>query len=172
MGLISRVSSRTYRNETLSALKMYSDEGPKIVACVKDVNQSDFVTEFGEFLKQSGKISPPKWADLAKTANFKQMSPADDDWFYFRTAAIARQLYIKGTVGTGRMSKIYGGSANRGFKPSRTHKGNGHIARLAFQQLEKVGLVEKADKSRRLSSAGRQDMDRIAGRLVLAAKKK
>merc|ERR1711870_32719 len=132
MGLISRVSSRTYRNVNFvkTTTKMVS---------VKDANQSDFVTAFAAFLKKSGKCTPPKWSDFAKTATFKQMPPADDDWFYVRTAAIARQLYFKG---------------------------NGHIARLAFQQLESMKLVEKADKGRKLSKEGQRDMDRVAATLV------
>merc|ERR1712083_1175540 len=161
MGLISRVSSRTYRN--VNFVKKFNNN--KMVS-VKDVNQSDFVTAFAAFLKKSGKCTPPKWSDFAKTATFKQMPPADDDWFYVRTAVIARQLYIKGTVGTGRMATIYGGSANRGFKPCHTYKGNGHIARLAFQQLESMKLVEKADKGRKLSKEGQRDMDRVAATLV------
>merc|ERR1711863_62113 len=159
MGLISRVSSRTYRNVN------FVKNNNKMVS-VKDVNQSDFVAAFAAFLKKSGKCTPPKWSDFAKTATFKQMPPADDDWFYVRTAAVARQLYIKGTVGTGRMATIYGGSANRGFRPSHTYKGNCHIARLAFQQLESMKLVEKADKGRKLSKEGQRDMDRVAASLV------
>merc|ERR1712084_23849 len=161
MRLISRVSSRTYRKKLCKNQKTTT----KMVS-VKDVNQSDFVTAFAAFLKKSGKCTPPKWSDFAKTATFKQNAPADDDWFYVRTAAIARQLYIKGTVGTGRMATIYGGAANRGFRPSHTYKGNGHIARLAFQQLESMKLVEKADKGRKLSKEGQRDMDRVAATLV------
>merc|ERR1711879_84672 len=162
MGLISRVSSRTYRNPIKKNHFI-------TMVCVKDVNQSDFVTAFAAFLKKSGKVTVPKWSDFAKAATFKQMPPADDDWFYVRTAAVARQLYIKGTVGTGRMSVIYGGSANRGFRPSHTRGGNGHIARCAFQELEKLKMVEKADKGRKLSKQGQQDMDRVASQLVKAA---
>merc|ERR1712117_462492 len=164
MGLISRVSSRTYRN----AYFVKNNNNNKMVS-VKDVNQADFVTAFAAFLKKSGKMTPPKWSDFAKTATFKQMPPADDDWFYIRVAAVARQLYIKGTVGTGRMSVIYGGSANRGFRPCHTKRGNGHIARIAFQELEKLKMVEKADKGRKLSKQGQQDMDRVASQLVKAS---
>merc|ERR1712160_232229 len=160
MGLISRVSSRTYRNLTLLKKKIHLK-----MVCVKDVNQSDFVVAFAAFLKKSGKMTVPKWSDYAKTACHKQLAPANDDWFYIRTAAVARQLYIKGTVGTGRMATIYGGSANRGFRPSHTRKGNGHIARLAFQQLEAMKLVEKADKGRKLSKDGQRDMDRVAAQI-------
>merc|ERR1712004_161363 len=165
MGLISRVSSRTYRNLLCKKTKKH-----KKMVCVEDVNQSDFVVAFAAFLKKSGKMTVPKWSDFAKTATWKQMAPADDDWFYIRTAAVARQLYIKGTVGTGRMATIYGGSANRGFRPSHTRKGNGHIARLAFQQLEAMKLVEKADKGRKLSKDGQRDMDRVAAQIANPSK--
>merc|ERR1711981_728005 len=101
MGLISRVSSRTYRNffeNPKNKTKTITN-----MVCVKDVNQTDFVYAFASFLKKSGKVSVPKWSDYAKTACHKQMGPANDDWFYVRTAAIARQLYIHGTIGVGRM---------------------------------------------------------------------
>merc|ERR1711941_197272 len=80
-----------------------------------------------------------------------------------------KSLYNQGPVGTGRMSVIYGGSANRGFRPSHTRGGNGHIARCAFQELERLKMVEKADKGRKLSKQGQQDMDRVASQLVKAA---
>merc|ERR1711941_243215 len=118
MGLISRVSSRTYRKKV--------KKNHPIMVWVKDVNQTDFVYAFASFLKKTGKINVPKWSDMAKTATQKQMSPASDDWFYVRTAAIARQLYMHGT------------------RPSHTRHGNGHIARCALQELEKMKLVAKA----------------------------
>merc|ERR1712178_252709 len=114
----------------------------------------------------NGIFGPPK--SEKKTKNPEQISSlyTFHTPCHVRTAAIARQLYIKGTVGTGRMATIYGGAANRGFKPSHTYKGNGHIARLAFQQLESMKLVEKADKGRKLSKEGQRDMDRVAASLV------
>merc|ERR1711974_349577 len=75
MGLISRVSSRTYRNPIVKTKTT-------TMVCVKDVNQSDFVLAFAAFLKKSGKVSVPKWNDYAKTATQKQNSPVSDDWFY------------------------------------------------------------------------------------------
>merc|ERR1711881_818321 len=163
MGLISRVSSRTYRNQKKSLVLKNS-----IMVCVKDVNQSDFVVAFAAFLKKTGKVSVPKWSDFAKTATQKQNSPVDDDWFYVRTAAIARQLYIKGTVGVGRMSVIYGSTVNRGVRPCHTRHGNAHIARCAMQELEKMKLVEKAEKGRKLTKDGQRDMDRVAAQLAKA----
>ena len=49
--------------------------------CVKDVDQQEFVVAFAAFLKKSGKIKVPAWADQVKTAVFKQLSPYDQDWW-------------------------------------------------------------------------------------------
>ena len=57
--------------------------------CVKDVDQQEFVVAFAAFLKKSGKIKVPAWADQVKTAVFKQLSPYDQDWWvnlYFHIA--------------------------------------------------------------------------------------
>ena len=48
------------------------------------------------------------------------------------------------------------------MKPHHHRKGNGHIARYALQQLEKVKMVSKTEKGRRISKDGQRDMDRIA----------
>merc|ERR1712080_734046 len=113
MGLISRVSSRTYRFTTLS---------PNMV-CVKDVNQSDFVVALAAFFKKQGRMSIPKWSDYGKTNTAKEMGPDDADWFYIRTAAVARQLYIRGTVGVGTFAKIYSTNVNRGVRPGKYRSG-------------------------------------------------
>ena len=66
------------------------------MVCVKDVNQSDYVVALAAFFKKQGRMSVPKWSDYGKTNTGKQLSPYDPDWFYIRTAAIARQLYWLG----------------------------------------------------------------------------
>ena len=63
---------------------------------------------------------------------------------------------------------MYGGAVNRGCRPSHTRKGNGHIARYALQELEKMKLVEKAEKGRKLSKDGQRDMDRVAAQVAKA----
>merc|ERR1712062_777680 len=92
------------------------------MVCVKDVNQSDFVTAFAAFLKKQGKLEVPKWSEYAKTNTCKVMGPANDDWFYVRTAAIGRQLYIKGRLGVGQLSKMYSAAANKGMHQTDTKK--------------------------------------------------
>merc|ERR1712088_999362 len=48
--------------------------------CVKDVDQQEFVKAFSQFLKNSGKVKVPEWADIVKTATHKELAPYDPDW--------------------------------------------------------------------------------------------
>merc|ERR1712013_424791 len=98
--------------------------------CVKDVDQQEFVVAFAAFLKKSGKIKVPAWADQVKTAVFKQLSPYDQDWYYIRCASLARHLYMRGNAGVGAFRRVYGGSKDNGFlhptsdKPTETSSEN------------------------------------------------
>merc|ERR1712207_11011 len=78
--------------------------------CVKDVDQQEFVKAFAAFLKKSGKVKIPSWADQVKAAVFKELSPYDQDWYYVRCASLARHLYMRGNAGVGAFRKVYGGS--------------------------------------------------------------
>merc|ERR1712156_295614 len=102
--------------------------------CVKDVDQQEFVVAFAAFLKKSGKIKVPAWADQVKTAVFKQLSPYDQDWYYIRCASLARHLYMRGNAGVGAFRRVYGGC-----------QANGNIIRKCLQSLEAVKLVKKSD---------------------------
>ena len=60
-----------------------AQEGSRGVT-VKDVAAQDFVIAYAAHLKSIGKIEVPKWADLVKTAAFKELAPYDQDWYYIR----------------------------------------------------------------------------------------
>ncbi|XP_039573155.1 40S ribosomal protein S19 isoform X2 [Passer montanus] len=65
---------------------------------VKDVNQQEFVRALAAFLKKSGKLKVPDWADTVKLAKHKELAPYDENWFYTRAASTARHLYLRGGV--------------------------------------------------------------------------
>ncbi|KAI8870081.1 ribosomal protein S19e [Ramicandelaber brevisporus] len=134
---------------------------------VKDVPAQAFIKAYAEHLKRSGKFPVPKWTDLVKTATHKELGPYDADWFYIRAAAVARQLYIHGGIGTGRLQKRFGGRARRGTRPNKTHESSGSVARKVLQALEKVSVLEKdsANGGRKVTSAGQRDLDRIASQV-------
>ena len=50
----------------------------------------------------------PEWVDIVKDGVAKELAPYDEDWFYTRTASVARHLYIRAPVGVGTVRKIYG----------------------------------------------------------------
>nr|XP_021405945.1 40S ribosomal protein S19 [Lonchura striata domestica] len=67
---------------------------------VKDVNQQEFVRALAAFLKKSGKLKVPDWADTVKLAKHKELAPYDENWFYTRAASTARHLYLRGGAGS------------------------------------------------------------------------
>ncbi|MFH4984615.1 hypothetical protein AB6A40_011324 [Gnathostoma spinigerum] len=66
---------------------------------VKDVDQHEIVKQIAGFLKKSGKVKVPEWSDLVKLGITKELAPVDVDWYYVRTASIARRLYIRSPTG-------------------------------------------------------------------------
>lgn len=66
---------------------------------VKDVDQHEAVKQIAHFLKKSGKVKVPEWADIVKLGSNRQLAPVDPDWYYIRTASIARRLYIRSPAG-------------------------------------------------------------------------
>ena len=113
---------------------------------VKDVDSYALVVAYAALLKKQGKLNVPQWADLVKTGTHKERAPSNPDWFYIRCAALARRLYCRGGVGVGALKKVYGGSVNRGSKPSRHRDASGSVIRAALQSLEKIKVVEKSKK--------------------------
>jgi len=137
------------------------------MACVKDVNQQQFVTAFAAHLKKSGKLVVPEFCDIIKTAKFKELSPYESDWFYTRCASTIRHLYIRGSAGVKTFQKVYGGRQRRGTKPSHFCLSSKSLARKVFQALENINLLEMDESGyRRLTPQGQRDMDRIAGQIV------
>ncbi|KAI5200614.1 hypothetical protein E4T38_06433 [Aureobasidium subglaciale] len=99
------------------------------------------------------------WAGTAK-----ELPPQNVDWYYVRAAAVARHIYMRKTVGIGRLRKVHGSPKNRGSRPSRHVDASGSVDRKVCQSLEKIGVLEiDEDKGgRRITQSGQRDLDRIA----------
>ncbi|XP_060692874.1 small ribosomal subunit protein eS19-like [Hemiscyllium ocellatum] len=139
---------------------------------VKDVNQQEFVKALGAFLKKSGKLKVPDWVDTVKLGKHKELAPYDENWFYTRAASTVRHLYLRGGVGVGTMTKIYGGRQRNGVKPSHFSRGSKSVAKKVLQALEGLKMVEKDPNGGcRLTLQGQRDLDRIAGQVAAASKK-
>lgn len=88
-----------------------------------------------------------------------------------RAAAVARHVYLRKSVGVGRLRKVHGSTKNRGSRPSHHVNASGSVDRKVLQALEKLGILEKLDDTeengsgkggRRVTQAGMRDLDRIA----------
>jgi small subunit ribosomal protein S19e len=134
---------------------------------VKDVNQHEFVKALAAFLKKTGKLKVPEWTDIVKLGVHKELAPYDEDWFYTRTASVARHLYIRSPCGVKGLIKIYGGRKNNGTCPSHFKGSSSSVARKTLQALEGLKIVEKdSNGGRRISTTGRRDLDRIASQIA------
>jgi small subunit ribosomal protein S19e len=136
-------------------------------------------------LKRQGRLPIPAWVDTVKTGHSRELPPQDPDWFYVRAAAVAvrvmplsneapvhsclanqnqRHVYLRKTVGVGRLRKVHGATKNRGARPNHHQDASGSVDRKVLQALEKIGVVEQdEDKGgRRVTQSGQRDLDRIA----------
>lgn len=110
------------------------------------------------------------WVDTVKTSHSNELPPQSPDWFYVRAAAVARHIYLRKSVGIGRLRKVHGSTKNRGSRPNHHVDASGSVDRKVVQALEKLGIVEKIDEDedttgkggRRITQAGARDLDRIA----------
>lgn len=88
-------------------------------------------------------------------------------YFFLFAAAVARHIYLRPGVGVGGLTKVYGGSQNRGTKPSRHVVGSGSVARAVLKSLEGIKVLESHPAGgRRISRTGQQDLDRIASQVL------
>ncbi|OXV05583.1 hypothetical protein Egran_06648 [Elaphomyces granulatus] len=131
---------------------------------VRDVDAQKFIQAYSAFLKRQGKLPIPGWVDTVKTSSSNELPPQDTDWFYVRAAAVARHLYLRKTVGVGRLRKVHGSTKNRGSRPSHHVDASGAVDRKVLQALEKIGVVEIDEEKggRRITQSGQRDLDRIA----------
>ncbi len=129
---------------------------------VYDIPPEKLIYEVAEKLKEDKKIKVPEWTYWVTTGVHKERGPEQEDWWYIRLASVLRKTYIKGPVGTSRLSSEYGGKEDRGSKRYKARKGSRSIVRKCFQQLESLGYVKKDKNGRAITPQGRAFLDNIA----------
>ncbi|GAB7016538.1 30S ribosomal protein S19e [Methanogenium cariaci] len=129
---------------------------------VYDLPADVLISKTAEELKAMETVEAPDWAAFAKTGVHKQAAPFDEDWWYTRAAAVLRRIYVDGPIGVERMRSFYGGKQNRGSNPDKFRKGSGSVIRKVVQQLEGEGLIENADKGRKITAKGKSFLDGVA----------
>ena len=107
-------------------------------------------------------ILPTGWVDTVKTSHSNELPPQSIDWFYTRAASVARHIYLRKTVGIGRLRKVHGSTKNRGSRPSHHVDASGSVDRKVVQALEKIGVLELDEEKggRRITQSGQRDLDR------------
>ena len=137
---------------------------------LKDVNPQKFIATYAAHLKKGGKIQPPANVDIIKTGLQRELAPLDDDWYYVRCAAVARQIYLR-PRGVGALRHTFGRKKNNGSAPEHRSESAAGVIRSALQQLEKLGVVEKNQNGgRNITSFGRQEIDKVANSVLAAAR--
>ena len=131
---------------------------------VYDVPAVTFIEETAGDLKSLPEILPPTWAPFVKTGVNRELPPDNPDWWYVRSAAVLRKVYLNGPMGTRRLKALFGGKKNRGSKAEKSRRGSGSIARKILQQLEKAKLVETLPHGRQITAKGMAFLDSIAKR--------
>jgi small subunit ribosomal protein S19e len=140
------------------------------MASIYQVNPNLLIEEVAKELKKLPSMSAPEWAQFVKTGQHKQRAPVDADWWYIRSAAILRSVFILGPIGVSKLRTKYGGKKNNGAAPEHFVKGSGNIIRTALQQLETEGLVtsKKNDskKGRIITAKGQSLLDKCAVKVL------
>ena len=128
----------------------------------RDVPAAKLISKAKEELKKVSEIQPPAWMKFAKTGIHRERPPEQPDFWYIRSAAIMRKLYVNGPVGVSRLRTNYGGRRRRGYKPAISMRAAGNAIRKILQQLEKAGFAEKAKGGRKITAKGQKFLDKIA----------
>jgi len=116
---------------------------------MRDVPIQKLIEKLSEELKKNESIKPPDWSKYVKTGVSEERPPLQKDWWFLRSAAVLRKIYINGPVGVQRLRTAFGGRRRRGHKGAHHKKAGGKILRLIIQQLEKSGYIQKVDKPKK-----------------------
>ena len=141
---------------------MADDEIQREGTCVRDVGAADFIKALAAHFKRSETITPPDYTAFTKTACFKQASPLDNDWFFVRSAAVARKIYLK-PIGIGQLTRSFGGKARRGTRTNVFKKSCAGVIRQCVHQLKEADLIEPhRNGGWKITQNGQKALDTIA----------
>ena len=93
----------------------------------------------------------------------KELPPLDPDWYYVRSASVARRIYLNGGIGVGALAHWYGEAKSTKSRPEHFRPAARGLIRHILRQLEKNGLVEESKEGgRKVTSEGQKECDTIA----------
>ncbi len=131
---------------------------------INDVNPNTLIETAAKELKT--KIKAPEWSLFVKTGVGRERPPVSPDWYYVRSAAVLRKVYLHGPIGVSKLRTQFGNKKNRGTQTEEFRKASGKIIRSILQQLEDAKLIQKAEKGihkgRMITSQGKSFLDKLA----------
>ena len=134
--------------------------------CVHNVAAAVFISAYAEHLNNSNKFELPVWADLVKTSTIKELAPHIEDWYYIRTAFVARKVYLRPGVRVSQLRKLYGGGYGNGVRSVHCKRANAGIIHSVLLQLKNMKVAEPCEAGgRKMTRVGQQDLDQIANAL-------
>ena len=130
---------------------------------VYDVPADKLIDKVAEQLKKDKTFTPPEWSNAVKTGVHKEKAPVQEDWWYIRTAAVFRKVYVKGPIGIMHLAAEFGGKRDRNVRPSRARAGSRAIIRKSLQQLEQAQYIEtKKGKGRLITNKGQSFLNKAS----------
>lgn len=131
---------------------------------VYDVPAQPLIDRIASELEAKDAVEPPEWAPFVRTGAHKERPPEQQDWWFTRTAAVLRKVYLEGPIGTERLSSRFGGKRRRGSSPHHSAKGSRSIIRTVLQQLDETGYLEqtKDPAGRQVTPEGQSFLDNVA----------
>ena len=134
-----------------------------------DVPADLLIGELSARLSEVDSINPPEWSKIVKTGTHRERPPAQDNWWYIRSAAVLRKVGKLGPIGANHMAQHFGGPKDRGVKPNRAVAGSRNISRTVMQQLTTAGLIQSkmslsgtVNRGKVLTPAGQKMLDSVA----------
>lgn len=123
------------------------------------VPANTLVKAVSEKLKEIPEVKAPAWSGTVKTGSHAERVPDEPDFWFKRTAALLISV-AKKPAGVRAMQGKYGGRTHHMVSRGHHRKAGGKIIRLAFQQLEKAGLVKKDKTGRAITPKGVSLLDK------------
>lgn len=131
---------------------------------IKKIPVNKLIEKTAEELKKIDLVKYPYKIPI-KSGLSAERPPLQKDFWYLRSAALLRKIYLNGPVGVQRLRTVYGGKRRRGHKPAHHRKAGGKFIRTMLQQLESAGLVVKTEKPRKgriVTPKGQKFLNQIA----------
>jgi len=115
---------------------------------MKDIPVQMMIIKLSEELKKIEEMKPPAWSTFVKTGVSTERPPSQKDWWFLRSAAILRRVFMDGPRGVEKFRTTFGGRRKmpHGKKGSHHRKAGGKAIRTMLQQLEKAGYIQKVEK--------------------------